>query len=54
MTHAGEYVIFIAPSLLQLSVLSNLLDPNIVRSFIRGYGAQSLALSKLTVSISHV
>ncbi|AFR93921.2 DNA repair and recombination protein RAD54B [Cryptococcus neoformans C23] len=48
-----EYVIFIAPSLLQLSVLSNLLDPNIVRSFIRGYGAQSLALIDLMRKISN-
>nr|KIR48900.1 DNA repair and recombination protein RAD54B [Cryptococcus bacillisporus CA1280] len=48
-----EYVIFVAPSLLQLRVLSNLLDPSIVRSFIRGHGAQSLALIDLMRKISN-
>ncbi|KJE04087.1 DNA repair and recombination protein RAD54B [Cryptococcus gattii NT-10] len=48
-----EYVIFVAPSLLQLRVLSNLLDPSIVGSFIRGHGAQSLALIDLMRKISN-
>ncbi|WVQ85306.1 hypothetical protein IAT38_007471 [Cryptococcus sp. DSM 104549] len=39
-----EYVVFIAPSALQLSVLSRLLNPSVIGNFIRGYGAQSLAL----------
>ncbi|KIR36992.1 hypothetical protein I352_00304 [Cryptococcus deuterogattii MMRL2647] len=48
-----EYVVFVAPSLLQLRVLSNLLDPSIVGSFIRGHGAQSLALIDLMRKISN-
>ncbi|TYJ57577.1 hypothetical protein B9479_001659 [Cryptococcus floricola] len=48
-----EYVVFIAPSKLQLSVLSRLLDPKIVGKFIRGHGAQSLALIDIMRKISN-
>ncbi|WVR05791.1 hypothetical protein IAU60_002816 [Kwoniella sp. DSM 27419] len=49
----SEYVVFAAPSLLQLSVLGSLLNPSIVSGFIRGYGAQSLALIDLMRKISN-
>ncbi|WVQ97167.1 hypothetical protein IAU59_004277 [Kwoniella sp. CBS 9459] len=49
----NEYVVFVAPSPLQLSVLSSLLNPSIVSGFIRGYGAQSLALIDLMRKISN-
>ncbi|WVQ71035.1 hypothetical protein IAR50_000560 [Cryptococcus sp. DSM 104548] len=48
-----EYVVFIAPSKLQLSVFSRLLDPKIVGNFIRGHGAQSLALIDIMRKISN-
>ncbi|OCF41407.1 hypothetical protein I317_04798 [Kwoniella heveanensis CBS 569] len=49
----NEYVVFVAPSQLQLSVLESLLNPSIVSGFIRGYGAQSLALIDLMRKISN-
>ncbi|WVF70808.1 hypothetical protein IAT40_005602 [Kwoniella sp. CBS 6097] len=49
----NEYVVFVSPSLLQLSVLGSLLNPSIVSGFIRGYGAQSLALIDLMRKISN-
>nr|XP_018999813.1 DNA repair and recombination protein RAD54B [Kwoniella mangroviensis CBS 8507]OCF63274.1 DNA repair and recombination protein RAD54B [Kwoniella mangroviensis CBS 8507] len=50
----NEYVLFVAPSLLQLSVLARLLNPSIVGGFIRGgAGTQSLALIDMMRKISN-
>ncbi|WRT64040.1 uncharacterized protein IL334_000967 [Kwoniella shivajii] len=48
-----EYVLFIAPSLLQLSVLARLLNPSIVGGLLRGFGAQSLAMIDMMRKISN-
>nr|XP_019049115.1 hypothetical protein I302_02896 [Kwoniella bestiolae CBS 10118]OCF28045.1 hypothetical protein I302_02896 [Kwoniella bestiolae CBS 10118] len=47
-----EYVLFVAPSLLQLSVLARLLQPSIVGGLFRG-GQQSLALIDMMRKISN-
>ncbi|WVN85841.1 uncharacterized protein L203_100993 [Cryptococcus depauperatus CBS 7841] len=48
-----EYVVFVSPSPLQLSVLSRLLDPRIINTYIRGQGSQSLALIDVMRKISN-
>lgn len=42
---ADEYVVFIAPSSLQLAIFEKLLTPTMLRAFIKGPSAQALALS---------
>lgn len=41
-----EYVLFVAPSALQIKVYNQILSPSIAQSMIRGAGAQGLAMSK--------
>jgi hypothetical protein len=40
-----EYVLFIAPSQLQIDVFAKLLDPSVLANYVRGAGIQPLALS---------
>lgn len=44
-----EYVVYVAPSPLQLQVLSKILTPKLLQTFTRGATAQCLALSELDV-----
>lgn len=43
---ADEYVLFVAPSELQLKVYASVLSPSLAQNFIRGAGVQGLAMSK--------
>nr|XP_018267086.1 uncharacterized protein I303_01069 [Kwoniella dejecticola CBS 10117]OBR89244.1 hypothetical protein I303_01069 [Kwoniella dejecticola CBS 10117] len=48
-----EYVLFVAPSMLQLSVFTKLLNPSITAGFMGGRGQQSLGLIDMMRKISN-
>ena len=49
---ADEYVLYIAPTTLQLAVLAKILSPKLLQTFTRGATAQCLALSTCILAMS--